>query len=82
VALATELAVLMPGPAPHVPLRVLTITPEPAPEELAAIAAVMAAAVTSADAQAQIESMPKWRRAARNYNDEYDALRAARRARV
>ena len=72
----------MPRVAPHVPTRVLTIQPEPTPEEIAAIAAVLAAAVTSADAEAQIESMPKWRRAARNYNDDYDALRAARRARI
>jgi hypothetical protein len=72
----------MPRLAPHVPKHVLTIQPEPTLEELAAIAAVMAAAVTSADAEAQIESIPKWRRAARNYNDDYDTLRAARRARV
>jgi hypothetical protein len=82
VALATEPAVLMPRPAPHVPKRVLTVHPEPTPEEIAAIAVVMAGAVRAADVEAQIESLPKWRRAARNYNDDYDSLRAARRARV
>ena len=82
VALAIEPVVLLPGPASHVPSRGLAIQPEPAPDELAAIAAVMAAAVHTADAQAQIELIPKWRQAARNYNDDYDGLRAARRARI
>ena len=79
VALASERAVLLSGPAPNVPIPALSIRPEPTPEEIAAIAAVMAAAVTTAEVSAQIETLPKWRRAARNYNDEYDLLRAARR---
>ncbi len=79
VALTSESAVLLPRQAPHVPIATLSIRPEPTPEEIAAIAAVMAAAVTTAEASAQIEPVPKWRGAARNYNDEYDVLRAARR---
>jgi hypothetical protein len=82
VALATEPAVLIPRPAPHVPKRALIVHPEPAPEEIAAIAVVLAGAVGAADVEARIESLPKWRRAARNYNDDYDSLRAARRTRV
>jgi hypothetical protein len=42
----------------------------------------MAAAVVTADVEAQAEPISPWRRAARNYNDEYDTLRAARRARI
>lgn len=82
VALAIEPAVLLSRPATHVPNRAFAIQPEPAPDELAAIAAVLAAAVHTADAEAQIELVPKWRQAARNYNDEYDVLRTARRARI
>jgi hypothetical protein len=82
VALAIEQAVLLPRPAPYAPNHLQAIQPEPDPDEMAAIAAVLAAAVHTADAQAQIELIPKWRQAARNYNDDYDALRAARRARI
>jgi hypothetical protein len=72
----------LPRPAPYVQNQLQAIQPEPDPDEMAAIAAVLAAAVHTADAQAQIELIPKWRQAARNYNDDYDALRAARRARI